>query len=75
MHLFLHAVIKGGERKFGGFDGKKRSLWYCKRMGMKTVFQRINLVSPELSCYKGEISPRSGALFSVKYMLGEPNIA
>lgn len=72
MHLLLHTVIKGGARKFCLTE--KIALW-CERMGMNTVFQILNVVSPELNSYKEEISPQSGALFSVKYMFGESNIA
>lgn len=72
MHLLLYTVIKRGARKFCLTE--KIALW-CEPMGMNTVFPILNVVSPELSCYKGEISPQSGALFSVKYIFGEPNIA
>ena len=46
MHLLLHTVIKGGARKFCLTE--KIALW-CERMGMNTVFQILNVVSPELS--------------------------
>ena len=72
-HAPVIAYCNKGRCKKNLFDGKI-ALW-CERMGMNTVFQILNVVSPELSCYKEEISPQSGALFSVKYTFGEPNVA